>query len=462
MLVFSLDNESGKPLYQQIYEYIKEEIMQGRLSYREKLPSARELAASLLVSRNPVDTAYEQLVAEGYVYAVPQKGYYVSEVTYIREYNGQKKEIPLQEEEHTPLCWKYNFNPDEVDSSHFPYATLRSIARNVMEREEFLSSGNAQGEEAFRRQVAKYLYRSRGVQCELSQIVIGAGIGYLLQLLSVLFRKSGKIAFEEPGYVRAKQIFASYGFDIVNVGISEENITPEQLDRAQTRLCYLTPSHQFPLGTVMSAPERQRLLKWAREKEGRYLIEDDHDSEYRYKGKPIPAMQSLDPEGKVIYIGTFSKVITPALRLGYMVLPKELVSVFHRECGAYNCPVSRLDQQIVTTFMAEGHFDKHLNRMRKIYREKHDVMLSELQKYPEKVKVHGDYAGLYVIAEVRTKKSEEQMIREAAEKEIYLRPLSTYYKNFKMAGKPAFLLGFAVPDADTIKRGISLLCEEII
>ena len=448
MLVFSLDNESGKPLYQQIYEYIKEEIMQGRLSYREKLPSARELAASLLVSRNPVDTAYEQLVAEGYVYAVPQKGYYVSEITYIREYRGQKKEIPLQEEEHTPVCWKYNFNPDEVDSSHFPYATLRSIARNVMEREEFLSSGNAQGEEAFRRQVAKYLYRSRGVQCELSQIVIGAGIGYLLQLLSVLFRKSGKIAFEEPGYVRAKQIFASYGFDIVN-------------DRAQTRLCYLTPSHQFPLGTVMPAPERQRLLKWAREKEGRYLIEDDHDSEYRYKGKPIPAMQSLDPEGKVIYIGTFSKVITPALRLGYMVLPKELVSVFHRECGAYNCPVSRLDQQIVTTFMAEGHFDKHLNRMRKIYREKHDVMLSELQKYPEKVKVHGDYAGLYVIAEVRTKKSEEQMVREAAEKEIYLRPLSAYYKNSETAGKPAFLLGFAVPDTDTIKRGISLLCEEI-
>lgn len=461
MLVFSLDNESGKPLYQQIYEYIKEEIMQGRLSYREKLPSARELAASLLVSRNPVDTAYEQLVAEGYVYAVSQKGYYVSEITYIREYRGQKKEIPLQEEEHTPVCWKYNFNPDEVDSSHFPYATLRSIARNVMDREEFLCSGNAQGEEAFRRQVAKYLYRSRGVQCELSQIVIGAGIGYLLQLLSVLFRKNGKIAFEEPGYVRAKQIFASYGFDIVNVEIAEENITPEELDRARTRLCYLTPSHQFPLGTVMPAPERQRLLKWAREKEGRYLIEDDHDSEYRYKGKPIPAMQSLDPDGKVIYIGTFSKVITPALRLGYMVLPKELVSVFHRECGAYNCPVSRLDQQIVTTFMAQGHFDKHLNRMRKIYREKHDVMLSELQKYPEKVKVHGDYAGLYVIAEVRTKKSEEQMVREAAEKEIYLRPLSAYYKNSKTAGKPAFLLGFAVPDTDTIKSGISLLCEEI-
>ena len=203
MLVFSLDNESGKPLYQQIYEYIKEEIMQGRLSYREKLPSARELAASLLVSRNPVDTAYEQLVAEGYVYAVAQKGYYVNEITYIREYSGRKEDSPAPEEEKIPVCRKYNFNPDEVDSSHFPYAVFRSIARNVMDREDFLSSGNAQGDRQFRSQVAKYLYRSRGVQCELSQIVIGAGIGYLLQLLSVLFRKNGKIAFEEPGYVRA-------------------------------------------------------------------------------------------------------------------------------------------------------------------------------------------------------------------------------------------------------------------
>lgn len=460
MLVFSLDNKSGKPLYQQIYEYIKEEIMQGRLSYREKLPSARELAASLLVSRNPVDTAYEQLVAEGYVYAIAQKGYYVSEITYIREYNEEKTE-PFLQEETTPVSWKYNFNPDEVDSSHFPYAVFRSIARNVMDREEFLSSGDAQGDGAFRDQVAKYLYRSRGVQCDRSQIVIGAGIGYLLQLLSVLFRKSGKIAFEEPGYVRAKEIFASYGLEIVNLEIAQETITPEKLDEVQTTLCYLTPSHQFPLGTVMPAPERQRLLKWAREKDGRYLIEDDHDSEYRYKGKPIPAMQSLDPEGKVIYIGTFSKVITPALRLGYMVLPKELVPVFHQVCGAYNCPVSRLDQQIVTTFMSEGHFDKHLNRMRKIYREKHDVMLSELQKYPEKVKVHGDYAGLYVVAEVLTEKKEEEMIREAAEKEIYLRPLSAYYKTPEMTAKPAFLLGFAVPDRETITEGISLLCEEI-
>ena len=190
MLVFSLDNESGKPLYQQIYEYIKEEIMQGRLSYREKLPSARELAASLLVSRNPVDTAYEQLVAEGYVYAVAQKGYYVNEITYIREYSGRKEDSPAPEEEKIPVCRKYNFNPDEVDSSHFPYAVFRSIARNVMDREDFLSSGNAQGDRQFRSQVAKYLYRSRGVQCELSQIVIGAGIGYLLQLLSVLFRLS--------------------------------------------------------------------------------------------------------------------------------------------------------------------------------------------------------------------------------------------------------------------------------
>ena len=463
MLVFSLDNQSNKPLYQQIYEYIKQEIMKGRLSYGEKLPSARELASTLLISRNPVDTAYEQLMAEGYVYSLPQKGYYVNEITYIKEYGQEEeKNSPcFEEREESSQQWKYNFNPDEVDYSHFPYSTFRSVTRSVLEQRDFLSSGNPKGEQELCKEVAKYLYRSRGVQCELSQIVMGAGIGYLLQLLSVLFRSKKRIAFEEPGYVRAKGIFASYGFEIVNLPIQREGITPEILEREGVELCYLTPSHQFPLGTVLAAPERQRLLQWAREKEGRYLIEDDHDSEYRYKGKPIPAMQSLDPKGKVIYIGTFSKALTPALRLGYMVLPKELIPMFHRDCGVYNCPVSRLDQQIIASFMREGYFEKHLNRMRKIYKEKHDIMLNMLQKYPEKVKVHGDYAGLYVIAEVLKRRNEQDMVSEAALAGICLRPLSAYYQDSVLLEKPAFLLGFALPDKEQIQKGVSILCEEI-
>ena len=179
MLVFSLDNQSNKPLYQQIYEHIKQEIMKGRLSYGEKLPSARELASTLLISRNPVDTAYEQLMAEGYVYSLPQKGYYVNEITYIKEYGQEEeKNSPcFEEREESSQQWQYNFNPDEVDYSHFPYSTFRSVTRSVLEQRDFLSSGNPKGEQELCKEVAKYLYRSRGVQCELSQIVMGAGIG---------------------------------------------------------------------------------------------------------------------------------------------------------------------------------------------------------------------------------------------------------------------------------------------
>ena len=462
MLVFSLDNESGKPLYQQIYEYIKEEIMQGRLSYREKLPSARELAASLLVSRNPVDTAYEQLVAEGYVYAVAQKGYYVNEITYIREYSGRKEDSPAPEEEKIPVCRKYNFNPDEVDSSHFPYAVFRSIARNVMDREDFLSSGNAQGDRQFRSQVAKYLYRSRGVQCELSQIVIGAGIGYLLQLLSVLFRKNGKIAFEEPGYVRAKEIFASYGFDIVNVKIAEKTVTPEELDRAQTSLCYLTPSHQFPLGTVMPAPERQRLLKWAREKEGRYLIEDDHDSEYRYKGKPIPSLQSIDHEEKVIYLGTFSKSIAPSLRISYMVLPQHLLKNYQNFCGFYSTTVSKIQQEVLREFIRGGYFGRHLNKMRGIYKNKHDFLVSELKKRPWVENIAGDNAGLHVLVQVDTQMSEEELCERAAEQGIHLMGISEHYIHKPPVSKPVLLLGYGKPDEKRILEGLDRLEHMIL
>ena len=172
-------------------------------------------------------------------------------------------------------------------------------------------------------------------------------------------------------------------------------------------------------------------------------------------------MQSLDPKGKVIYIGTFSKALTPALRLGYMVLPKELIPMFHRYCGVYNCPVSRLDQQIIASFMREGYFEKHLNRMRKIYKEKHDIMLNMLQNYPEKVKVHGDYAGLYVIAEVLKRRNEQDMVNEATLAGICLRPLSAYYQDSVLLEKPAFLLGFALPDKEQIQKGVSILWEEI-
>lgn len=460
MLTFSLNSKSDEPMYHQIYSYIKNEIMMGRLEYREKLPSARELASNLSVSRNPVDTAYEQLVAEGYVYSMPKRGYFVNRITYTQQIK-RVEERETEEEKGTIQEWKYDFNPDAVDVEHFPYTVWKSIGRRVLDDHELFLAGDYRGDLKLRRAVADYLHGSRGVMCSSANIVIGAGIGYLLQIISVIFQNDKRIAFEEPGYVRAKKILISNGFDVVNIGMKGTSIDVDALEQTDVDLCYVTPSHQFPLGTVMSIAERQRILQWAKEKEGRFIIEDDHDSEYRYKGKPIPALQSLDTEAKVIYIGTFSKSIGPALRMGYMVLPDQLMNIFNRVCGGYNCPVSRFDQAIVTGFINEGYFEKHLNRMRKKYKEKHDVVVNVLKNYEDRVRIRGDYAGLYVIAECIFMGEEKNMIKEAKKLGIYLRPLSVYYEQIPEDYIPSFLIGFARLELEELEIGLKMLCSRV-
>lgn len=462
MLLFSLDETSDEPMYQQIYSHIKKEILAGGIGCQEKLPSVRELAGCLSISRNPVDAAYEQLVAEGYVTASPKKGYFVNQITYTQQIPGKGiSEEAAEQDGESERRWKYDFNPDAVDVSHFPYSVWKGIGRQMLDDPALFQAGDARGDASLRQAIASYLHGSRGVLCRSENIIVGAGMGYLLQLLSVLFREEGCMAFEEPGYVRAKEILSSNGFRIVNVPVCENGIDFDKLEAEGLNLCYLTPSHQFPLGTVMSIAQRQRILRWAYEREGRYVIEDDHDSEYRYKGKPIPALQSLDSNGRVIYIGTFSKSIGPALRMGYMVLPDVLMEKFQKCCGSYNCPVSRLDQAIVAAFIREGYFEKHLNRMRKHYKEKHDTVLSVFRKYHDKVCVSGDYAGLYVIAACISGKREEQILEEAEGRSMYLRPLSRYYASLPESYVPSFLIGFAIPDADELAEGLELLCQSV-
>lgn len=459
MLTFSLDNKSDEPMYHQIYSYVKDEILSGRLSFGEKLPSARELAGYLSVSRNPVDTAYEQLVAEGYVYSMPKRGYFVNRITHTQQIHPA--EHREKEDEKGQENYRYDFDPDAVDVENFPYSVWQSIGRKALKDHSLFLAGDYRGDWELRRAVADYLYGSRGVLCCAANVVIGAGIGYLLQLLSVLFRNEKRIAFEEPGYVRAKKILASHGFEVCHIDVEGGGIGIEGLEASGAGLCYVTPSHQFPLGTVMSIARRQQLLQWAEEEEDRYIVEDDHDSEYRYKGRPIPALQSIDIEGKVIYIGTFSKAIAPALRMGYMVLPDRLLERFQQCCGDYNCPVSRLDQAMMAEFIHEGYFEKHLNRMRKRYKEKHDTVLNVFRSYQNRIEVTGDYAGLYVIARSLRRREEEEVLQAAQKQGIRLRPLSFYYKELPEDYMPSFLIGFAGQTKEKLKEGLQILCEKV-
>lgn len=464
MITIPIDTQSKQAIYIQIYEYIKAEILCGNLSASTKLPSTRSLAANLQVSRSTVDTAYDQLVAEGYVEPKEKRGYFVTTITHIQQFNSgltpaRQHICPDSQRE----IVRFDFNPDTIDTEHFPYSVWKSIGKNQLDNPINFLSGDHFGEFSLRQAISDYLRGSRGVTCAPDSIIIGAGLDHLLQMLCVLFARRSIVAMEDPGYQSARQVLISNGYAIIDVPLRDKVIDLDILARSSADLCYVTPSHQFPLGSVMPISRRQELLAWANKAPNRYIIEDDHDSEFRYKGKPIPALQSLDNTGRVIYIGSFSKAITPSIRTGYMVLPEELMEEYKQKCGAYACPVSRLNQAMLTDFIQEGYFEKHLNRMRKIYKTKHDWIVEQIHKYfpGNQLEISGDHAGLYILIHYKGSLSEEEINQKAKENHIQLHSLRDYYAKLPVDYQPTYLLGFANLSTEKIEEGIHCLAEKV-
>lgn len=463
MITISFDTNSGIPMYRQIYDYIKKEILAGNLSHPEKLPSARSLAAFLQVSRSTVNTAYDQLVAEGYIEPREKRGYFVNPITHTQNFT-ETPAPTVKAENKSDYSIVYDFNPDAIDTLHFPYSVWKSLGKNEMDNPDNFLLGNRLGELPLREAIAGYLHGSRGVVCSPDNIIVGAGLDHLLQMLCILFQRKAVIAMESPGYRSARQVFVANGCRVEDIPLLDGAFDVQALSLSQASICYVTPSHQFPLGSVMGISRRQKLLSWTSEEGGRYIIEDDHDSEFRYRGKPIPALQSLDKNQRVIYIGTLSKAISPAIRTGYMVLPDSLMKKYPELCGSYSCPVSRISQAVLTAFIRGGYFEKHLNRMRKIYKCKHDFMMETLQStFPENlVTLSADHAGLYIILRYHGSRTEDEITESAEKSGIRLRSLRGYYTKVPAGYKPAFLLGFANMEESQIKKGITLLAKEVL
>ena len=467
MITIPLDNTNLKPFYIQIYEYIRKEILNGNIAAEEKLPSARNLAANLNVSRSTVDTAYDQLVAEGYLDARPRQGYFANHVTHLKQIptSAPQKENNKKNTKEAPPV-RFDFNPDSIDLEHFPYSIWKSIGKNQLDLPSNFSAGDAKGDLPLRQAIANYLRGSRGVICRPEQIIIGAGLSNLLQMLCILFSRETIFAMEDPGYFSARQVLSTNGYSILDIPLKENTMDVLALAKTNADICYVTPSHQFPLGSVMPVSTRQKLLHWAEKKENRYILEDDHDSEFRYKGKPIPALQSLDKAGKVIYIGTFSKSIAPGLRMSYMVLPDSLMDSYISVGKRYSNTVSRIDQNIVNLFIKEGYYERHLNRMRGIYKAKHDVLLGELKKFGAEYRIAGESAGLHVLLST-DKMPEDELVLRAAQCGVRVYPLSEHFLGEdiecdirKLTGKRStIILGYARLNEDEIVRGTKILME---
>ncbi|MDE5933379.1 MAG: PLP-dependent aminotransferase family protein, partial [Lachnospiraceae bacterium] len=357
--------------------------------------------------------------------------------------------------------YRYDFSPNAIDMSLFPYTTWKKITKNILvdARSNMFALGEPQGDWELRVTISRYLHASRGVNCKPEQIMIGAGNDYLLLLLEKILGRHIPVAMENPTYKRACRIFQSFAYPVSFVQMDEGGMKPDALRESGAQLAYVMPAHQYPTGIVMPIGRRMELLRWASEKEERYLIEDDYDSEFRYRSKPIPALKASDKNDKVIYIGTFSKAIAPAIRISYMVLPTKLLTEYREKCGFYASTVSRIDQTILNEFIQGGYFERYLNKMRKYYKFKHDVMLNELKAFEKDFVISGENAGLHMLLTDKKGRTEEELRTYAEDAGIKVYPMGEFYMETppRAKRKAAVILGYGALSQSDIVDGLRVL-----
>lgn len=456
MMSCHLDRKTDVPLYEQLYNYIKTEILEGRIPYGTKLPSKRKLADFLNISQNTVEQAYDQLVAEGYIEGIPRKGYFVlasEDLEYIDHTPGQAVV------ENTKQEIRYNFHPGQIDTENFPFAKWRKYSRNMIDKkyQELLLVGHQQGELILRNEIANYLYQARGINCSPDAIVVGAGVEILLQQLIHLLGEKMVYGVEDPGYHAISYLLEHYPNEVHPLKVDNKGMIVDELDESNINVVHVTPSHHFPYGFVLSANRRIKLLNWAAQKEDRYIIEDDYNSEFRYTGKSIPPLLSMDQNEKVIYLGTFSKSLMPSIRISYMVLPKKLMVKYRKKLSYLQCSVSRIDQHVLAEFMKEGDFARHLNRMRNVYRRKMEQTLQLLEPYKGIIKVAGKLTGFHLVLEVKNGMHEDELVKRALNAEVKIFPLSYYVMENHSKSIPVIILGFAGIPEDKLPDAINQL-----
>lgn len=465
---YVLDKAQNTPLYLQLYQQIRDAIHSQQLQRGDKLPSKRSLREHLQISQNTIESAYSQLLAEGYIESLPRQGFFVcyqADLQFSLAKNIEKNPPHFaqnQREPKAPLAKiKFDFNPNHIDQTYFPFKAWQKAGRlNRHLQFESLILGDRQGDWNLRYQIAEYLSASRGVQCAPEQIVICAGVENAMQQLILLFNQcyptiNFTYAMEFHGYVTIEKLLQLYQKKITKLPINEDGLNLDKLTQSDINIAYLTPSHLYPFGQVLSIGQRQQLLEWANQKDERYILEDDYDSEFRYKGKPIPALQSLDIHQKVIYFGSFSKLLSPALRIGFMVLPPQLLAKYQQFCGFFNCAVPRFEQQRLANFIQQGEFEKHIHRMRKIYRHKMEMLCELFSPYKEKIRYYGEHSGLYLLIElINDARSIEQICQLAQQQQIAL--YSVPDPNRKL-----FAIGFGLPLTE-LKTGGEILLRILL
>ena len=455
-ITLNLSAGADTPMYEQLYRYFVEEIHSGRLKTGEKLPSKRSLCAHLNISQATVETAYGMLVSEGYLLSRPRSGYYVSDFAAL----GQGDAAPPAAEEPpetVPQRPYYDFSTSAVDTSLFPYSSWAKLNKEIVYASpELLQRGERQGDAVLRQALCAFLEEYRGVKCAPSQIVVGAGMEYLTGLLLQLFPRETVFGMEDPGYASIYHTLVNNDRTLRFIPLDDGGMSLAALRASDVDVAYLTPSHQFPMGITTSAGRRSQLLRWAAEEPGRYIIEDDYDSEFRYGSRPLPAMQSMDTAGRVIYIGTFSRSIAPSIRIAYLVLPPALLERYRAMFSHSLSTVSRYEQAVMARFLSEGFYTRYLRRVGNRYRARRAALTAALSAI-DGVRILGSGGGLHFLLR-NPRLSEEELLRRAAEKGIALHGLSGYCRQCQPLSSTV-VMGYGGLRDERIPQAAALLKE---
>ncbi len=456
MITYTFTNTGSDSLYEYLYKCIKNDILQGTIKAGEKLPSKRTFAKNLGISVITVENAYEQLIAEGYIYSIPKKGFYVTDLK--KEVETEKKTVTR---EMVPITggesgYFADFTSNQTQSELFPFTVWTRMIREVLGENQIqlMTNPPCGGIYPLREAIAKYLKEFRDMTVLPEQIIIGAGTEYLYGLLIQLLGREKVYAVENPGYRKIAKIYRSWKVACEYIDMDEEGVRIEELQRKQVDILHISPSHHYPTGIVMPVSRRYELLGWASKSSRHYIIEDDYDSELRLGGQPIPTMQSIDVSDRVIYMNTFTKTLASTVRISYMILPPPLLEQFYERLSFYSCSVSNFEQYTLGKFIEEGFFEKHINRLRNHYHKKRDALLTAIRnsRLGDCVCISGEEAGVHFLMEIQTEKEEEEFLAAAQARGIRLSPLSAHYHNQETGRRNVYVMNYSSVETDNAQE----------
>ena len=466
MLSYDLDSYDG-PLYEKIYKSIKDDVYAGRIHPGEKLPSKRKLATTLGVSVITVENAYGQLQAEGYVHSYQKRGYFIAELPGIATgYRRIKSEATREEYNQKRATDKpVDLSNTQANPKLFPFALWARLMREVIsEREdEIMDKSPCNGVYPLRNAITGLLATYRQMQVEPERIVVGSGSESIYGILVQLLGRDKVYGVENPGYRKLSEIYRFHGVATRFIGLDESGLSLSELMASNAQIAHISPTHHFPTGATTPIARRYELLGWSAARSDRHIIEDDYDSEFRFTGRPIPSMQSVDATGKVIYLNTFSQTISPTIRVGYVVLPSELHERYTRDLSFYSNPVSNFIQLTLAEFIARGHFDRLINRSRLYYERARRRALDAIQSssLASRCEIFENDSGLHFLLRLKTRRSEESLAQRFEDSNVRLDSLSKYYHDDRSSNAKLYLFSYSNLEGVQLDRALETIAKAL-